>query len=269
MLSDHEFRQLLDDLDRPWAGFRKVRKGVKKRVRRHMEQLGCFRIEDYIEHIHRNPYARNECDRCLMVTISRFFRDRRLWDHLQHHVLPALIDRYQDGLAAWSAGCANGEEPYSLAMIYKEAAASSRFAAHLHILATDADDAGLLRAAAGLYPASSLSEIPEHLKTRYFFKVRGGRQWRIDPGLREDITWQVHHLLEAPPLGPFHLIFLRNNLLTYYQGAVIEDALAHIAVSLVPDGVLILGSHERLPANDLAFIRSPACPWVYYRNKRR
>ena len=223
-----------------------------------------MRMEDYLDQIGKDPPSRAACERCLTVTISRFFRDRKLWEHLQQHILPALIDRFPHGLAAWSAGCAGGEEPYSLAMIWEELAATVRPSVPFYVLATDAAATCLQRAEAGVYSASSLKEIPEKLSTRWFRKVPGGRQWRIDSKLKAHITWQVHHLLEKPPQGPFHLIFLRNNLLTYYQGRQMEAALANIVATLANDGVLILGSRERLAYTAFEWIRDPIYPWVYY-----
>ena len=78
MLSDTEFRSLLEHLNRPWAGYRKVRKGVKQRVRRHMQNLACSTVEQYLVQLARQPAEMAACEECLRVTISRFFRDRLL-----------------------------------------------------------------------------------------------------------------------------------------------------------------------------------------------
>jgi chemotaxis protein methyltransferase CheR len=263
MLSDDEFRRLLKHLDRPWDGFRKVRKGVKKRVRRHMQVVGCTGIDAYLDLLKRNPEVYAECQRCLAVTISRFFRDRRLWDHLRARVLPGLIKRFPDRLAAWSAGCANGEEPYTLAMIWEELAASLPSVPNLEILATDAEASFILRAEAGRYPPSSFREMPEGIKNRWFGKERGGRWWQIDAYLRERVRWRVHHLLEDPPTGRFQLILLRNNILTYYQGPGMIAAMERITATLTKGGVLVVGSHERPPPLSIALARDPGCPWLY------
>lgn len=264
MLSDEEFRRLLDVLDRPWAGFRKIRKGVKKRVRRHMERLECSTLEAYLELMKKNASIRNECEACLRVTISRFYRDRRLWDHLEKRILPELMNRFPGGVTAWSAGCANGEEPYSLAMVWETLIASGTESPPLQILATDANAECLERAKAGRFPMSSLKEVPDALKSRWFRKFPGSRQWQIDPFLKKHIKWQVHDLLDPPPLGEYHLILLRNNLLTYYQGPCMQNAVASITRSLVPRGVLILGSHEHLWPG-LPLTRDTVCPWIYYK----
>jgi chemotaxis protein methyltransferase CheR len=265
MLNDEDFRHLLAHLDRPWAGFRKIRKGVKKRVRRHMETLACTDIEPYLHYIKTEPRVRADCERCLMVTISRFYRDRRLWDHLQTRRLPELATRFPAGLHAWSAGCARGEEPYSLSMVWEETAANLRPPPELHILATDADALCLEQARKGVYQPSSLKELPEPLRKRWF---REGKQARIDPALQNRIDWHPHQLLDEPPDRRFHLILLRNNLLTYYQGPRLQTALTRILEHLVPGGLLILGSHEKLPAGFEYMERDKGCPWVY-RDERR
>jgi chemotaxis protein methyltransferase CheR len=263
MLSDDEFRRLLEHLDRPWEGFRKVRKGVKKRVRRHMQMAGCTGIDTYLDLLKGNAEAFNECQRCLTVTISRFFRDRRLWDHLRSRVLPGLIKRYPDRLAAWSAGCANGEEPYTLAMVWEELAAPLTPAPTLEILATDAEPACILRAETGRYPQSSFKEMPEGIMNRWFRRVPGGRQRQIDAYLRRRVRWQVRHLLEDPPTGRFQLILLRNNLLTYYRGPEMIAALERITAALTKGGALVVGSHERPPSLKAALARDAECPWIY------
>jgi chemotaxis protein methyltransferase CheR len=211
----------------------------------------------------RNPETAAECQQYLTVTISRFFRDRRLWDYLQERVLPGLIQRFPGRLAAWSAGCANGEEPYTLAMIWEALAAALPAAPALEILATDAEPACILRAEAGQYPKSSFKEMPESLRKRWFRKMPGSRLWQIDPYLRARVHLEVHQLLEAPPAECFHLILLRNNLLTYYQGPAMVAAMERIAAALAKGGVLVVGSHERTPLLNTALTRDPECPWLY------
>ena len=263
MLSDPEFKALLQYADRPWAGYRKVRKGVKKRLRRHMRNLHCTAIEDYLAKVGQDAAVRAVFEQCLTVTISRFFRDRLLWDYLQTCLLPELAGCFQEGLGCWSAGCANGEEPYSLSMVWEAVRITVPLAPPLRILATDADENCLQRAKNGIYPHSSLKEVPESTRRRWFTRVKGKQQWKMDARLSKRICFGGHQLLDAPPPGPFHLIFLRNNLLTYYQGKLRQDAFQGIAERLIPGGALIIGSHEQLPSRRPPLRRDAACPWVY------
>lgn len=263
MLSDDEFRILLDHMDRPWAGFRKVRKGVKKRLRRHMSELGCTTVYDYLEWIDRLPAARNHCEHLLAVVISRFFRDRGMWVRLASHWLPILMDRFPEGLTVWSAGCAGGEEPYSLAMAWEAAAASAGRRPALRIVASDAEPSNLARARQGRYPPGSLKELPQACKQRWFEAIRGSRLLKINGCLGERIRWQTHHLLQAPPGNLFHLVLLRNSLLTYYQGPRLHCAFRRIVDRIAPGGLLVVGSHEKPPEEDFPLARDPQCPWIY------
>ncbi len=268
MLSDDEFRQLLIYLNRPWNGFRKVRKGVKKRLRRHMQALNCPNLGSYLKKIEEQPEERYRCEQCLTVTISRFFRDRQLWAHLQAQVLPVLIQRFPNGLNAWSAGCANGEEAYSLSILWEEMSPIQTGGTSLKIWATDADAVCMQRALNGVYSISSLKEIPESWKDRWFQKVPGKRQRQIDGHLRKRIQWHFHQLFDPPLQGPFHLIFLRNNLLTYYQGVELQEAFYGILESLEAGGIVVIGSHERIPPGVVSLQKDSTCPWIFFKNGR-
>jgi chemotaxis protein methyltransferase CheR len=261
MLSDEAFGQLLTYYDRPWSGYRKVRKGVKKRIRRRMEEVGCPNVEAYLELITASPVEKRICERLLLVTISRFFRDRQLWHHLGESLLPHLIEAFNAPVCLWSAGCACGEEAYSLAILWAQLPAAPR----LELLATDMQPECLNRAKAGIYPRSSLKALSGDLRERHFRVRKGGRQFCIQPKSLPPIQWQVHNLFEPPPPGSFHLILLRNNLLTYHRGARLATALERIAAVMVPDGYLIVGTHEHLPPLALNLRQDPHCPWVYKR----
>lgn len=259
MLSDNEFRTLLQHFGRPWSGYRKVRKGVKKRLRRHMIQLGCTSVETYLQALKDQPDQQEICEKCLLVTISRFWRDRQLWEFLRHHLLPEINRSFESPIHAWSAGCACGEEAYSLAMAWAEHFDT----ADLSVLATDTQRACLDRAAKGIYASASLKELPEDLQSIFFAPHRGQRQWRIRTARLPLIQWRPHQLFDPPPPGAFHLIFLRNNLLTYHQGDRLQTALEAILSVLAPGGWLVVGSHETLPPISFDLVRSPSCPWGY------
>lgn len=259
MLSDEAFRRLLNDYDRSWDGYRKVRKGVKKRIRRRMAAIGCRDAAAYLELIASCPDEWRVCERLLLVTISRFFRDRSLWRYLEERLLPRLIERFPAPLRLWSAGCACGEEAYSLAIVW----ASLPAAPPLDLLATDGQSVCLERALTGVYSWSSLREVPPRLAARYFLSRKGGRQFTVRQGRLPAIRWRRHDLLDPPPSGPFHMIFLRNNLLTYHRGVVLQAALEKILTELRPGGYLVVGSHEKPPPLPLPLRRDPHCPWVF------
>ncbi|MCP4746998.1 MAG: hypothetical protein GY874_12800 [Desulfobacteraceae bacterium] len=263
MLSDDQFRLLLAHFDRPWAGFRKVRKGIKKRIRRHMAQLDCRCFEHYLALVQDDPEIGHACQQKLVVTITRFFRDRQLWDHLCHVILPGLIRLFPNGIRAWSAGCSGGEEPYSLAMVWHVLNENLNTQVPLDILATDIRSDCLERAQKAVYYKNSVKEVPQDLLTRYFHISKNEKHFILRPELKSIVRLMRHDVLDFPIEKDFHLLFLRNNLLTYYQGDVLEQALKRILKSLSMDRYLVLGSHERLPALPLPLLRDKNCPWFY------
>jgi len=245
-MDDQQFRQLLQYLGFSWRGYRKVRKGVIKRIRRHMHQLGCQNIATYLYKLEKSHGARDECERLMTVSISRFFRDRKLWQILQMEILPGLIETHRQKIFVWSAGCASGEEVYSLKILWDDLNASIPQLPELEITATDLNPVYLERGMAGVYPSSSLKEVPEQIRSAYF-RAQGKGLYALTPSLQKGIIWQTQHLLSDPPGSLFHLIFLRNNLLTYYQDGFKKPAFSKVINQLSANGFLIIGSHERLP----------------------
>ncbi|MBW2737379.1 MAG: hypothetical protein JRE64_00740 [Deltaproteobacteria bacterium] len=117
-MDDNQFRKLLERQNLSWAGYRKVRKGVKKRIRRHMRkgvkkrirrhmrELGCRDIEAYLSELEKNSEDRKQCELLMTVSISRFFRDCKFRQTLQNELLPNLIKENKEKIKVWSVGCA-------------------------------------------------------------------------------------------------------------------------------------------------------------------
>ena len=148
-----------------WHGFRKVRGQVCKRLRRRLTELGLDDVAAYRAHLERHPGEWETLEQLTHITISRFDRDRGAFAFLQEEVFPALANevsaRGSDTLEVWSAGCASGEEPYTIAIIWELELAMRHPAIEIRILATDVDDVMLTRARRGCYTAGSLKELPE------------------------------------------------------------------------------------------------------------
>ncbi len=245
-MDDRQFRQLLDFHQCSWRGYQKVRKGVKKRIRRHMQVLGCGTMDAYLDALTVFPEHGRFCERLMAVSISRFMRDISLWQQLQHTFLPELANLFPKTLHLWSAGCACGEEVYSFKMIWHRFMQQHENPPELKMLATDINPENLERAVAGEYPFNSLKEVPEPMRREYFTPLKGGRRYRVRALLKEGIDWEQRHLLKALPEKKFHIIFLRNNVLTYYRGDLKEKATMAIAGLLSRRGLLIIGDRETL-----------------------
>ena len=260
-MNDEQFRKLLDYFQYSWAGYRKVRKGVKKRISRHMQELKCPNIESYLDMIERNGEERQECERRMTVSISRFFRDRKLWLDLENEILPRLFETEKEKLKVWSAGCARGEEIYSFIIIWDRLKARFTSLPKLELFATDIHPEYIEKAKAGIYTRSSLKEIPEEMREAYFDRKKGGNQYDIKPFLKSKITWQLQNIFSGPPGSGFHVVFLRNNLLTYYQSRLLRAPFNKILDSVKSGGWLIIGSHEKLPVDTLGLVRKRSTPW--------
>jgi chemotaxis protein methyltransferase CheR len=215
-------QQALPRLGRRWAGYRKVRRQVCRRVRHRFEELGLEGFDAYRAHLDARPDEWAVLDGLMNVTISRFYRDHGVFDHLRDEVL-------RPGMRVWSAGCASGEEPYTLALLCEG----------LDILATDVDPAMLRRAQAARYPASALRELPD--RDAFTDGV-------LDDRYRH-VRFALHDVRDQPPPGPFDLVLCRNLAFTYFDEPTQRDVLRRIAS--VTD-LLVIGAHECLPGGETA-----------------
>ena len=262
-MDDVQFSKLLDYLGYSWAGYRKVRKGVKKRIRRHMRRLGCLDITAYLNMLEVQPGSREECELLMTVPISRFFRDRQLWLMLESRWLPDIIAGDLCKVVVWSAGCACGEEVYSFNIIWQQLKYRFGSLPPLEILATDRHPERIDRARRGIYSCSSLREVESDLRSGFFNRIRGSKQFAVKEELKSNIHWEIRDLMADPPGSTFDIIFLRNNILTYCRQKDQISAITSISNCLAPGGLFIIGSHEVLPieANELAPLAE--CPYVY------
>ena len=187
----------LPRLGQRWRGYRKVRARVRKKLNERLRELGLPEIAAYRERLEAHPQEWAVLDALCRITISRFHRDRGVFDHLRRVVLPGLAqgasERGAEVIRCWSAGCASGEEPYTLRILWERGLPAERARVPLRIVATDIDARLLERAREGRYPASSLEELPRELLETAF--VREGEQFRVrDEGRLEQLARQ---LLEA------------------------------------------------------------------------
>lgn len=245
----------LPRLGRRWAGYRKVRRRVCRRIVRRVGELGLASLADYRSHLEQHPGEWPRLDALTDVTISRFYRDRAVFDFLRSDVLPALVERARESgrptVRAWSAGCANGEEPYTLAIMWDQAIALAAPGIALQILATDIKPEVLQRADEARYPPSALRDLPAGWREAAFGPEDD--ELVLQSRFRRDVTFAQHDIRGGPPDGPFDLIFCRYQAFTYFDEAGQRDTLRALARVTLPGAALILGNREGPPAGEPSF----------------
>ena len=228
-----------------WRPFQ--RRGVKRKIERRLAQAGLSHFDEYLLEVKKGPEERGRLSEILTVTISRFYRDRKIFDLLEHSVIPAVIKnkKEKDEFKIWSVGCANGEEPYSLSMLWKAKFENKFPQIRLVITATDINEALLKRAEDRRYKESSLREVPEEI-IRRFFKTEDGF-YVIDRSVGESIAFKKHDIIHEEPFPGMDIIFCRNLAFTYFTKAYQMNVLKRTFGSLNEGGYLIIGKDEMLP----------------------
>ena len=239
----------LPRLELRWPGFRKVRHQVIKRIARRIEELQLDDLDNYRRYLETHEQEWLRFDGFCRITISRFYRDRGIFDVLAREGLPELIrlcrNRNERRLCCWSAGCGAGEEAYTLALIWALQIAPQVTDIPFTLTATDADPAQIARARSGCYPPSSLKDLPSLWRDLAFIADQG--EYCIKPEYRRPISWAVQDLRKTQPDGPFDLILCRNLAFTYFSTALQRETLNHLDSRLSTGGLLVIGAHESLP----------------------
>jgi chemotaxis protein methyltransferase CheR len=251
----HFLQQMLPRLDLRWPGFRKVRRQVCKRLQRRLTELTLPDLNAYRRYLAAHPAEWKLLDSFCRISISRFYRDRQVFRELAAEVLPAVNQLAAAGGSArtriWSAGCASGEEPYTIALLWHFRRPDSP-RLPVEIVATDLDPLLLERARIACYEESSLKELPRRWLTEAFH--RRDNRYCLQPPFRSGVQFLRQDIRKESPAAPFHLVACRNLAFTYFAEPLQHEVLARIAAVLQPGGFLVLGSHETLPAGQTAFI---------------
>lgn len=244
-----------------WNGFRKVRGQVCKRVARRVGELGLPDVLAYRRYLEAQTAEWTALAALCTIPISRFYRDRGVFDCLGAAVLPQLAKeallRGRDCLECWSAGCASGEEPYTLAIQWHALLAPRFPELGLRVLGTDVDAALLERASAGCYKASSLADLPVAWRNQAF--EQRDKLFCLRESWGSDVQFEQQDLRASLPRRLFDLVLCRNLAFTYFDAGQARAALERIATRLRPGGALVIGVHEELPSGAYDFEPWPGC----------
>jgi chemotaxis protein methyltransferase CheR len=239
-----------------WAGFRKVHRQVCKRLRRRLNELGLETLDQYRLCLEGDPAEWAALDGLCHITISRFWRDEAVFSALRDNILPDLTraaSAESRPLRCWCAGCASGEEVYTLKLLWELELQPDMSGTRLEIIGTDIDEAVLRRAESGCYPPSSISGVPERWRALAF--DRCGRSYCVRAAHRGGITFALQDIKKEVPPGLFDLILCRNLVFTYFEPDLQRSSLDRITAALREGGYLVIGARERLPNGSGTFER--------------
>lgn len=245
--SPQEFEALLDYLkhNRGFDFTAYKRSTLTRRVDKRMQQLGIAAYGEYTDYLQVHPEEFTLLFNTILINLTSFFRDPPAWEYLAKEVIPSIIasKRPYEPIRAWSAGCASGEETYTLAMVLYEALGEVRFRERVKIYATDLDEEALSKARLATYSTKEVGGVDPPLLEKYFERV--GDQYAFRKDLRRSIIFGRHDLLQDAPISRVDLLVCRNTLM-YFHAEAQQRILARLHFALNDTGALLLGKAETL-----------------------
>jgi two-component system CheB/CheR fusion protein len=217
-----------------------------------MQAVGAVDWIGYREYLEQHPDEFRELFNTILINVTGFFRDKETWDLLATEVIPKVLEAKSpdSSIRCWSAGCASGEEPYTMAMLFADAVGEDEFPDRVRIYATDVDEDALGQARDAAYSSKELGDVPPELRERYFQPAATGFAFR--PDLWRSVIFGRNDLLKDPPISRVDLLVSRNTLM-YFGPDAQERVLANFYFGLNRDGFLVVGKAEALQAGRRLF----------------
>lgn len=225
---------------------------VLRRIERRLQVNVLKDLPSYRDYLREHPAETALLLDDMLISVTSFFRDRVAFEALERDFIPELFDARseENPLRAWVAGCATGEEAYSLAILFAERAAETGSADHYQVFATDIDQGAITTARAGTYPSTVIADIPPNRLRRYFSRERDSV--RINKSVRDRVLFAAHNLLRDPPFSRLDMVSCRN-VMIYLDRAVQASLLEVFHAALRPGGLLFLGTSESAEMADSRF----------------
>jgi two-component system, chemotaxis family, CheB/CheR fusion protein len=227
------------------------RASLARRVTRRMDAVGMTSYEEYLDYLILHPDEFTQLFNTILINVTGFFRDVDAWDYLRDEVLSPMLQR-SDGrpIRVWSAGCASGEEAYTLAMTFAELLGIDEFRERVKIYATDVDDEALAFARQASYDERAVEAVPPDLREKYFEAV--GNRFVFRKELRRSVIFGRNDLVQDAPISHVDVLACRNTLM-YFNAETQAQILNRMHFALRPDGVLFLGKAEMLLSHSAYF----------------
>ncbi len=255
------FRLLWDRYDIDFSQYKTTT--MTRRIERRLSLSGDASLLSYIDRLSKHEAALDQLYRDLLIGVTHFFRDPDAFTYIQQEILPQLIRATTTtrALRVWVAGCATGEEAYSLAIVIHETILALNAPISIQLFATDVHQASLDTASHGVYSPEAMKHVSPKLRARYFTETPEG--YRVTPTLRQMVMFARHDLTRDMPFGNIDLITCRN-VLIYFQSESQEQTLRHFLYGLREQGILFLGPSESVGTFDQALTELDR-RWKIYR----
>jgi two-component system CheB/CheR fusion protein len=228
------------------------RSSLMRRVDRRMAQVGVAGYGEYLEYLELHQDEFTALFNTILINVTAFFRDPEAWDYLRTEVLvPLLAAKAPDApIRVWSAGCASGEEAYTLAILLCEILGPEEFRARVKIYATDVDEEQLAEARQGAYGPRAVAAVPPEILERYFDQAAGRYVFRKD--LRRSVIFGRNDLVQDAPISRVDVLTCRNTLM-YFNAETQARIIGRLHFALLDNGALFLGKAEMLLSHSSLF----------------
>lgn len=253
-LPDPEFEALLRHIQESrgidFRGYKRT--SLRRRISLRMEAVGAEDFIAYRAYLEAQPSEYEELLNTVLINVTSFFRDEEAWQSLRQQVIPAIIEQAADDrpIRVWSVGCASGEEPYSIAMLFAEHMGAANFCRRVKIYATDLDEDALKSARLATYSPRDVENVPPELLERYF--ERTNNHYVVERELRKCVIFGRHNVVHDAPISRIDLLCCRN-LLIYLEAETQGIVLPRLHYALNRDGYLFLGKAETQLARSALF----------------
>ena len=245
---------LLDYLKRTrgfdFTGYKRA--SLERRINKRMQMVGVASFSDYLDYLEVHPEEFAGLFNTILINVTSFFRDASSWEYIEETVIPEVLARRDSRhpIRVWSAGCASGEEAYTLAMLFAEAMGIEAFKDRVKIYATDVDEEALVSARQAIYSEREVEAVPPQLLEKYFEVSEGRYIFRKD--IRRHVIFGRHDLIQDAPISRVDMLVCRNTLM-YFNAETQARILTRFQFALNDHGVLFLGRAETLMTHANAF----------------
>jgi two-component system, chemotaxis family, CheB/CheR fusion protein len=228
------------------------RASLMRRVLVRMQNAGIATFPQYLDYLQVDPDEFTRLFNTILINVTSFFRDAPAWAFLAESVLPPLIDAAgpAESIRVWSAGCASGEEAFTIAMLLAEALGPERFRERVKIYGTDVDQEALNQARLASYDERAMEEVPPELLQKYFTRQKD--RYVFSKELRRQVIFGRHDLIQDAPISRVSLLTCRNCLM-YFNSEAQAKILARFHFAMTDGGILFLGKAETLLTHSINF----------------